>query len=443
MDDAQTHTDGRTGAGRRVLVIAYYFPPMGLSGVQRVAKFVRYLPHYGWHPDVLTVEPAGYFAYDETLLHEVEDADPLIRRTRSFDPTRLFGKRTVPMPSETRRRWWSFLTNLLFVPDNKIGWIPFALRAGHRMMRTHRYDAILSSAPPYTAHLVGARLSRRHGVPLVVDFRDDWVGNPRHVYPSRLHRWAHQRLERHVLRRACHALTINEPIRQGLVERNRTAGWAPDVRVLPQGFDPADFASADFDRCAPSRTGERLRLVYTGVFYDAQTPDPFLRALADFVAYQPEVRSRVEAVFVGIVPEASQRLADRLGIADMIRYEGYRTHEATVQHQRDADVLWLTVGRRPGAEGISTGKLFEYFGARKPILALVPEGAAQDALVGHGAALIVPPDDVDAIRQGLRICYQQWSAGALPVPDEAHVRRFDRQRLAGELAEILESSRTA
>ena len=182
---------------RRVLVIAYYFPPMGLSGVQRVAKFVKYLPEHGWQPTVLTIEPAGYYAYDTTLLHEVKQAGVAICRTASWDPTRFFRRhQTIPLPSEPQRRRLSTVSQLLFVPDNKIGWLPHALRAGRRLLKERAFDAIFSSAPPYTAHLIAARLSRQSGVPLVVDFRDDWVGNPRHVYPTPLHRYLNGRLER-------------------------------------------------------------------------------------------------------------------------------------------------------------------------------------------------------------------------------------------------------
>ena len=419
---------------RRVLVIAYYFPPMGLSGVQRVAKFVKYLPAYGWQPTVLTVEPGGYFAYDESLLREVEAAGAEIVRTRSLDPTRLFGRaQTVALPEEKRRQWLAALSSFLFVPDNKVGWMPFAIRQGHELLERDSFDAILSSAPPYTVHCVSAWLSRQHNVPLVVDFRDDWVGNPRHTYPTPFHRWVHQTLERWVLRRSRHAVTINEPIRRGLIARNLENTRAPDVSVLPQGYDPTDFAHAPE---VPAT--ERIRFVYTGIFYDAQTPNFFLRALARLLDNHPEAREALEAVFVGLVPEASQDLARALGIDDCVRYTGYVDHRTAVAYQLSADVLWMTVGRRPGAEGISTSKLYEYFGARKPILALVPEGAVADALAEHGAAWIVPPDDVAAIEDGLYQCWTQWQAEALPEPDEAYVRTFDRKVLAGRLAQLLD-----
>lgn len=419
---AHPHTD----PPKRVLVIAYYFPPMGLSGVQRVAKFVKYLPQCGWQPVVLTVAPGGYFAYDESLLREVTEAGAKIHRTRSIDPTQVFNaQKTVSLPAEGKRRRWSTLSQWLFVPDNKIGWFPFAVREGLRLLRDTPCHLIYSTAPPYTAHLVGAWLQRKTGLPLVLDYRDDWVGNPRHHYPTRMHERLSATLERWAMRQARAAFTINEPIRTSLARRNpRTP-----VHLLPQGFDPADF-----DVSPAAKPEGKMRLVYSGIFYDAQTPDFFLRALAEVLARQPALREDVEALFVGLVPDQSRQLADELGLANVVSYAGYVDHRDAVAYLKSADVLWMTIGRRPGAEGISTSKLFEYFGAKKPILALVPGGAARDALAEHGAATVVAPDDVSGIAEALLRLFAQWKQKRLPEPNTAYLATFDRRRLTAQLA---------
>lgn len=420
-------------AMRRVLVVAYYFPPMGLSGVQRVAKFVKYLPDFGWQPTVLTIEPGGYFAYDPALLAEVEDAGVEIIRTRTWDPTQLFGRQqTVQLPNESRRQWLTKLSQFLFVPDNKIGWLPHAVWAGGRRLNRSAFDVILSSAPPYTGHLAAAWLSRQHRLPLVLDYRDDWVGNPRHWYPTPWHRLAQKQCEGWAMRAAERAVTINEPIRRSLRERNPLT----PVHIVPQGFDPADFDVPPHPP-APSKT---LRFVYSGIFYDAQTPDYFLKGLARLLRRVPAAALHVKAAFVGLIPETSKALIQELGLKDIVQHEGYVEHQAAVAYLRGADVLWMTVGRRPGAESISTSKLFEYFGARKPILALVPEGAARQALQGHGAAFVAPPDDVPAITDELHRIYTAWQGDTLPRPLTAFVEQYDRRRLAGVLADHLEAS---
>ena len=431
-------SEGLSGLKRRVLVVAYYFPPMGLSGVQRIAKLVKYLPQSGWEPTVLSVKPRGYFAYDESLAREMQDAGIRVIRTRSVDPTRLFGRsQTVALPEEGRRKRLAHLSQWVFVPDNKVGWIPFAWKAGQALLRAERFDAILSTAPPYTAHLIGALLARAFDLPLLLDYRDDWVGNPRHTYPTRFHRFLNRFLEGWAMRSAAGAMTINEPIRQSISRRSpRTP-----VYIVPQGYDPSDFNLPDHgsELSTQATCSERpvMRWVYSGVFYDAQTPDYFLRALAVFLYKHPLARREVQARFVGLVPQTSQALAKQLGLEDVVHYTGYLSHNEAVGEVKAADVLWMTIGRRPGAEGISTSKLFEYFGARKPILALVPEGAARDALQPHGASLVVPPDDVSSIADALETWYGAWKEGRLPDPDWTYVQSFDRQAIAQRVGQLL------
>jgi glycosyltransferase involved in cell wall biosynthesis len=421
---------------RRVLVLAYYFPPMGMSGVQRVAKLVKYLPEFGWEPCVVTAEPGAYFAHDPGLLGEVEAAGVRVEATRSVDPTRLFGGgRTVALPSEGKRSVLSAISQTVFLPDNKIGWLPFAMRRAQRLHRRLGFDAVFSSAPPYSSHLAAARLAKRWRVPLVVDFRDDWVENPRHVYPTSAHRALHERLERRVLRASDLALTINPVIQRSLARSEPSA----DVRVLSQGFDLADFARSPSEEFGGEAVppGERFRLTYTGVFYDAQRPDFFLRAAAAFLARRPEARSATILTFAGLLPEYAFALAGECGLSEQLDFRGYLSHTEATALMQDSAALWLTVGERPGAESISTGKLYDYIGAARPILALVPEGAARDELTGHGAAFLAEPTDVSAISSAIERLYDAWRTGSLPVPSESYRARFDRREIARKAAAML------
>ena len=420
-------------------MLAYYVPPLGLSGVQRVAKLAQHLGRHGWACEIVAPTPGAYFARDETLLHDLHDAGVTIHRTRSLDPTRLAraAPATAPqtaLPSTPstvggrRHRLLAAVTAWVFVPDNKVGWLPFALARAHRLLATGRFDAVLASAPPYTGLVAGALAARRHGLPFVVDLRDDWLGNPRHVYPTRLHRRLHAALEAWTFRQADALLAISDEMRASVVSRH--PALADRVHVVPQGFDEADFEGP-----LPPRTDDRFRIVYTGVFYDAQRPDVFLDGLARFLAARPE--AKVEARFVGMVPGHFDALVARLGLCCVVTTLGYLPHAAAVQEQRAAALLWMTVGRRPGAEGISTGKLFEYFGTRRPILGLVPDGTARTALVAYGASYLADPDDPQAVADALALAYDDHRRGTAPRPDEAFVRRHGRQALAGEVARLL------
>lgn len=417
---------------RRLLVVVYYFPPMGMSGVQRIAKLVKYLPAHGWDPTVLTVEPGGYFAFDADLLSEVEAAGVRIVRTGSVDPTRGFGNRQeVRHPTEARRRFLSSVSQALFIPDNKIGWYPAAVRRGRTLFAEARFDAVMSSAPPYTAHLVARSLAQAFGVPLITDFRDDWVGNPRHTYPTPWHRRIHSWLEHRVLQSSRLVTIINPVIRDALAARNPDMP-TPLFQVVPQGFDAEDYTHpAPVERPAE----EPFRLVYTGVFYDAQTPGPFLEGLARFRARRPE--AVVQASFFGLFPAGEQDRIVQLGLSDVVRVGPYLTHRDAMREVEASDVAWLTVGKREGAEQISTGKLYAYMGARKPILALVPDGAARSTLLGYGAAVFAEPDQPDEIARSIGSLYDAWLAGSLPMPNPAFVAAHDRNLLASQVVNLL------
>jgi glycosyltransferase involved in cell wall biosynthesis len=421
-------------ATRRVLVFAYYFPPLGLSGVQRIARFVKYLPDYGWAPTVVTARPAGYFAFDRELRREIDERGIAVHETRSADPTRVFARGTVPFPSESRRKAFSYFSQLVFVPDNKIGWASAAVTEGLRLHEETPFDAVLATAPPYTALVAGKRFASQARLPLVCDFRDDWLGNPRHNYPTPLHRRRNADLESEVVHAASAVTVINRYIGASLTDRHADIRNA--VHVIPQGFDPDDFAHG----LEPVRTSARKGpcvFLHAGSFYDAQNPQSFAAALRSFVSSRPEKRGRVRAHFVGATPEAVKVVVDQYRLDDIVSIIPYVDHTTVCQMLLEADVLWMTVGRQPREEQVSTGKLFEYFGTRKPVIGLVPPGAASEALEAYSAGFVCSPNDVPSIAALIERMADLHSTGLLPVASPTEIEPYDRRLLAGELATIL------
>ena len=424
---------------KRVLVVAYYFPPMGLSGVQRITKFVKYLPDFGWKPTVLTVEPGGYFAFDPELEKEVQSSEIRIVRTQSLDPTRLFKRKsTVSLPAESSRKWMSSISQALFIPDNKVGWVRSAVRRALALHEETPFDIILATVPPYSAALVARKVAKKTGVPFVVDYRDDWLDNPRHEYPTPVHRYIHRALEKKVLLESSAVVSINERICARIEGRLRSYGSdtaSRHVSVLSQGYDQEDLAGKQ-----SVTKGGMLTLLYSGVFYDAQTPDFFLKALSGFIRENPDCAPRLRVVFVGLVPESSKVLAETLGLSQNIEYTGYVSHSKAINYVLGADVLWMTVGEGKGQELISTSKLFEYMGTQKPILGMVPEGAAKDALTTYKASWIVPPDDVQGIHNALETIYIAWDKDQFPVADAEYVEQLERKNLTEKLSKLLDNS---
>ena len=416
----------------RVLIIAYYFPPLGLSGVQRTLKFVKYLPQFGWQPVVLTVEDRGYFAKDEEQLRELEGLGIEIIRTPSIDPLHFFRKKNVVrMPSGKSLGFLGKLSQTLFVPDNKIGWKSHAVPAALEAIERNPVDIIFATAPPYTDFLIGCELKKRTGLPLVVDYRDAWLENPLHFYPTPLHRALHRRKEQQVLRRSDRIISINRPIKERILQGYPFLSHN-DVTILSQGFDQADFEHV---HRAP-RPHNPLRFLYAGTFYYNRTPEPFLRALRQILDDKPELAGSIEAHFAGSTRAEDLQLVDKLGLASSVTMHGYLSHRETIQQLVDADVLWMTIGYGRGEDMMSTGKLYEYLGARKPILACVPDGAARQVLEKSGCAFFAPPDDSAAIAERILALYELHKNDRLPAPSYDFVEQFERGNLTGQLASM-------
>lgn len=416
---------------RKVLFIAYYFPPMGLSGVQRTAKFAKYLTRYGWKPTVLTIEPTAYYAFDETLLKEVEEAGVRIVRTPVRDVSRMFKKNTVvKMPPEWVRKTLQYISDLFFIPDTKRSWKSVAVKAASTLLKNEHFDVIFATAPPPTDFLIGVELKRRFNLPLVVDYRDAWIEYPFKYFPTPLHRWRHVQLEKRVLRAADRVLVTHRRVKESILMRHRFLDYN-DILILPQGYDPEDISGHGQQRKTSRR---KMTIVHAGTFYGGRNPRVFAQALANVLHHYPKVRGRLEVRFLGQTRKEDELWIKQLNLQEVVQFYGYLSHRNCVEQLTNADVLWFVIDN----DYQTPGKLYEYFGVRKPILASVVEGYTKDLLESCGAAVCVPLTDVSAHEQALVDLFQKFENNKLPRIPAQFAQKFDRQLLTGELAKVFE-----
>jgi glycosyltransferase involved in cell wall biosynthesis len=403
----------------QLLCIAYFFPPYGGGGVQRTLKFAKYLPDFGWQPTILTAR-ANPSLSDPTLAAEVPSQTRIVR----------VGGPVLPSSWPWRLR--SFIKRWLLVVDEQIGWLPFATQGGLSLLRDQSYRVLYSTATPYTDHLVALRLRRASQLPWIADFRDPWLDNVTLTFATPLHRVVCAHLERDILRTADRILVVSEPMRQQFLARYPDL---PSSRIvtLPNGFDPEDFQGIE-----PAAHDARLTLVYTGSLYGARSARPFLEALRDTLDRGLIPRNALNIRFVGNTGYELGQLVSEWGLGDIVELVAYSSHAQAIAHQLAADGLLLIIAAGPGSKAVLTAKIFEYLACGKPILALVPPGAALDLLAEAGVGRMVPPDDVDAIATAVVCLLSDWQSGQLKaVPDRDVVARYDRRRQAGLLAQIL------
>ncbi|MFH0989072.1 MAG: glycosyltransferase [bacterium] len=417
---------------RRVLVIAYYFPPMGLSGVQRTVKFVKYLSQYGWKPTVLTVTPTGYFATDASLLTEVEERGIGIVRASSYDVNRILKKQgVVKMPSERMRKVFQFLGDTFFFPDTKIGWKPNALKAARVLLQHGGFDLLFATAPPQTDFLIGETLKKEFRIPLVLDYRDAWLDYPFKYYPTPLHRYIHYRMERRVLHSCDRVIVTLRRVKESILKHYPALDYQ-DVTIIPQGYDPEDFDSITIDR---STTKKKMRIAHAGTFYAGRDPSVFFHALRNIFNYQPQLRGRIELMLAGNPRDEDRFLVNKLGIQNDVCFLGYLEHRECIRQLLLSDLLWIVLDNNFQ----SPGKLYEYIGTRKPILAAVPDGHLRQLMLESGAGNCIPLKDVKAHEAAILENFSKFEKNQLEQIPVEFAKRYDRRVLTGELAKLFES----
>jgi len=410
---------------------------MGLSGVQRTLKFAKYLPLYGWHPTVLTVDPGGYLARDESLLLELDGKPVRVERTNTAGPARIFKKKqVVELPPEWLRKTLSRISDAVFIPDNKIGWKRKALARALKLHGEHPFDLVFATAPPFTDLLVGRALKNRIARPLVFDYRDPWVDYPFKFYPTPVHKWLNVVLERRALRASSHVVTTNRRVKEQLLRRYRFLTYH-DVEIISQGYDPEDLTAAREILRAGGRAPRdrsKMRITYAGVFWEDRVPDYFLRALHELLQERPSLHGRIEAVFVGKFRAENKKLVSRLGLQDSVTVLEYLPHRQCIAELMQSDVLWMIEGDQFG----SPGKVYEYIGIGKPILGCVPEGFVKQA-IDEARGKTVGPRDVPGIKRALLEFFEQFQRGELRGPSPDVIDKYDRVKLAGSLVRVFES----
>lgn len=413
----------------KVLVIAYYFPPMGLSGVQRTLKFVKYMKKYNWEPTVITAEDVGYFAHDKTLLEEIENENIKIIRTPGKDPNSLLSRYgTIKIPGEFVRKLFNRVNQSVFVPDNKVSWSKSAYNTVAKLLEKESFDVIFITAPPFSAFNMAIKLKKNFNVPILVDYRDLWVGSYFAFYPTPLHKYLHKKMEYRVLKTVDKITVTNRKIKEKLINNYKFLTF-DDIVIISHGYDTEDFKNV---KLIP-KNNDKMILTYAGVFIEYCTPKYFLKAFKKIENERPDIASNIKLNFLGLLRKENKKLIKRLKLEEYVTDFGYLTHKEAIEKLMSSDILWLMIGRKKNIDAILPGKLFEYFGAHKPIIACVPKGAARTATVAYEASFITEPEDVDTIKDTILKVYELYIKNELPKPHEDYIEKHRRDYLTEQL----------
>lgn len=422
---------------RRVLIITYYWPPSGGSGVQRWLKFAKYLPEAGWEPVIFTPENPDFDLKDETLLKEIPSQLEVIKFP-IWEPYQLFSKLKGKSKTHPGRlleqKEKGFLEKAaiwaranLLVPDPRVFWVKPSVKFLTDLAKDGQFQAVITTGPPHSMHLIGLELKRKTGLPWIADFRDPWSQwEFLDTLPmSSLVRKKHEQLEQKVLKEADAVLTISPTFQRDLGKLAHRK-----IDLLTNGYDPADIPVGFSPK---EKEGRKLHLVYSGIIDAIRNPIPLMEAMkAEF----EESGDQVEWTFVGKVSEQVHAFVSAdPWLKQRIHFAGYVSHGEVFGFYAKADVLVLILTDTKNAQGNIPGKLFEYLATGVPVLALGdPKGDSAAILQDAGAGAVLEHTDQSAIQKQLRSLFQSTGTLAKAKGLEA----YSRKNLSVQLAKILD-----
>jgi glycosyltransferase involved in cell wall biosynthesis len=426
---------------RKVLMIAYIFPPLGGAGVHRTLKFAKYLPPNGWKPIVVSADDPEWQFID--VSGELERDIPSEVEVHREKPHRFLKewsrRRFVGKPIRRLRGLAKRYAYLLAVPDPRANWLIPAFREASRIIREQRdIEIVYTTSAPYTDHLVGLILKLVHRKPWVVDLRDPWCENTVIFGESTpFVRKANSWLEAQVLKSADHVITVAEPFGEMLQAKIERLGGTAAVSVITNGFDSDDLAGIH-----PTRNSS-FDISYVGELYGSLSAGGLIHGVASLAARVADQRDKIRLNIIGSRDYRNQAEIDRLirelKITDVVEIKSYVPRSQALSAMVSSDLLVLILGEDWRATGgIYPGKLFTYLACKKPILAIVPPGATADLVKKLRAGTVVDPADFEGIASAISVYYEQFRHGKSDIELDGDIGRFERRVLTEKLAKILD-----
>ncbi|MFZ2904583.1 MAG: glycosyltransferase [Cyclobacteriaceae bacterium] len=423
----------------KVLVIAYYWPPSGGSGVQRWLKFVKYLPSFGWKPYVFTPDNPSFDTKDESLLKDVPPEAEIIRFP-IWEPYSLFNKFSGKKKSNAfvpESNQISFFQKLsiwirgnFFIPDPRVFWVKPSVRFLNEYLKKNHISTLITTGPPHSVHLIGLNLKKKNpSLKWLADFRDPWSewGLLDSLHVGSITRHFHKRLEKRVLQTADEIITITPFY---VKQFERISGRR--VNLLTNGYDDEDFRDFTIIK------HDKFLIRHVGTVNEKCDPRPFMQAIAAVCQEQEEVRNLLQVEFVGSVHPAFKEFvqSDKTLSALTIFTPPVSHHELMSIYASSAVVVLILTGYKD-AEGYMPGKLFEYLATGLPILAVGPvDGDAADLLNKTKSGRMISSANLAEMKVELMRLFTQWK-GNLKTSEGLGNELYSRKAITGQLTSLL------
>ena len=433
---------------KRVLIISYYWPPTGGSGVQRWVKFAKYLPAEGWQPVIYTPENPEQLAVDASLEAEVPAEAEVIRR-RIVEPYEMYKKllrksghskeavEVNPVNAQNK----SFLQKVamwirgnFFRPDPRCLWIRPSVKFLKEYLKEHPVDLIVSTGPPQSMHLIGRLLAKETGLPWIADFRDPWtkIFYFKHLQMTRTTVKWHKKMEKKVLDDATVVVAVSPLVQQEFQAMTQTP-----VELITNGFDECDFTATKNTEASGGPDREFV-ITHTGLFAADGNPTVLWDVLAEKCSKDESFKKLMKIRLVGKTDEQILKSIEDAGLSGNLEDMGYQPHAVAVEQQRKASLLILPLRKEPEYKAVLPGKLFEYLASWRPVLGIgQTDGAMSMILNNTKTGFVLNWDDKMSIEKYIDICWKDHLNGRLSVED-ADISQFTRRNLTRRMAQLFD-----
>jgi hypothetical protein len=422
---------------KRVLIITYYWPPAGGPGVQRWLKFVTYFKEFGIEPIVYIPENPHYPIIDDNIVNEVPERIQILKHPikEPYKFARLFSRSKTrelsrglisdKKPSIVERTLLWIRGNL-FIPDARIAWVKPSVKFLSNYLSKHNVDALITTGPPHSLHLIGMELKKSLNLPWIADFRDPWTGIHYHrdLKLSCSSERKHQQMESEVLNKADRVVVTSKGTRRSFKKITNKP-----IDVITNGFDEIEMPRQKLDN--------KFSLVHVGSLLSRRNPVILWEVIAEICSENSSFAQDLQIKLIGTVSEEIVHSINNLGLAEKYKLLGYVSHKEAIQFQRNAQLLLLIEMNTSETAIIIPGKLFEYLSSIRPIIALGPKGSDIESIIsetetGH----FFNYSEKERLKERLLSYYSEYKEGRLNIAPR-DISKYSRRELTRSMSDTI------
>jgi len=422
----------------KVLIITYYWPPAGGSGVQRWLRFVKYLTQFDIEPIVYTVDNPNYAIEDKSLQNEISESVKILKQPIK-EPNNIlnfFGNKNKKKSAGFLNENPGFVGKMMqyiranyFIPDARKFWIKPSVKYLTDYLKKNPTDVVITTGPPHSLHLIGLELQKSIGVKWIADFRDPWTEiDYFHQLPlTKKSILKHQRLEKEVVSAANYVVVVGNTMKRNFLKYNQ------NVEVISNGYDGELNTSR-------IQLDNKFTLVHVGLVNADRNPKVLFKVLSELIGENEFFAKDLQLTFVGKLADEVLENIEKSNLKSNTQILDYLPHKEVVNFQRKAQVLLLLVNDVPSAKGIITGKVFEYLRAQRPLFAIGPtDGDLSEIITKTKSGTVVDFNNGQKMKKKILELYGDFKSNKLTV-DTEHLESFHCKNLTKKLVSIIKIS---